>query len=139
VTIRYDPAAGGWAFDTRSGQGILRDPYGPPSARQLLTLARAGPLELRDEPGEPITKLGAARAIDRAGLVRRERCTDDEIAADILAVVAEHSGANWVEVRSRVFRAGIRLAWIRKQLVLDRRIVIRRTGQGMRLFLPEAS
>jgi hypothetical protein len=139
MSLRFDPLTG-WVFDTPNRSRPLRDPHGPPSARQLLVLARAGLLELRAEPGEPITKLGAAKAIDCAGIASRStRRTDDEIAAKILAVVAEHPGANWVEVRSRVCGAGLTLAWIRKQLVLDRRLVVRRDGQRMRLYLPGAT
>jgi hypothetical protein len=44
----------------------LTDPKGAPSGRQLLRLHHLGLLELRDTPGEPITKLDAARAIDQA-------------------------------------------------------------------------
>jgi hypothetical protein len=102
----------------------------------LVALARAGLLELRDEPGEPILKLDAARAIDRAGIARRR--TDHEIADEILAFVAEHPGTLWRDVRLNVRGASLRLAWIRKQLMLDRRLVIQRQGQGMRLYLPEA-
>ena len=104
MSLRFDPLTG-WVFDTPNGQGILRDPHGPPSARQLLVLARAGLLELRDEPGEPITKLGAARAVDRAGIAsRRAQRTDAEIADEILAVVAECPGANWGPGRPPVAR-----------------------------------
>jgi hypothetical protein len=137
VSLRFNHATKAWEFSAAGSWCALRNPYGPPSARQLLVLARAGLLELRDEPGEPITKLGAARAVDRAGIARRR--TDDEIADEILAYVAEHPGANWGQVRSRVRCAGLRAAWIRKELALDRRLVIRRKGQGMRLYLPKAS
>jgi hypothetical protein len=134
--LRFDPVRAGWVFNTPSGPRLLRNPHGPPSARQLLALSRAGLLELRDEPGEALTKLCAARAIDRAGIARRR--TDDEIADEILAYVAEHPGTLWRDVRLNVRGASLRLAWVRKQLALDRRLVIRREGQGMRLYLPEA-
>jgi hypothetical protein len=140
MSLRFNHTTKAWEFSTGDGWCALHNPYGTPSARQLLVLARAGLLELRDEPGEPLTKLAAAKAIDRAGIAsRRGQRTDDEIASEILAVVAEFPGANWGQVRSRVRCAGLRAAWIRKELALDRRLVIRREGQGMRLYLPEAS
>lgn len=139
MSLRFNHSTKAWEFSTVDGWCALHNPYGSPSARQLLTLARGGLLELREAPAEPLTKLAAAKAIDRAGIASRmPRRTDDEIADEILAYVAEHPGTNWTTVRSRVCGAGIRLAWIRKQLALDRRLVIRREGQGMRLFLPEA-
>ena len=49
------------------GDGLRRPfeaPHGPPTARQLLPLAHLGLLELRDEPGRPLTKLVCARALD---------------------------------------------------------------------------
>jgi hypothetical protein len=140
VSLRLNHSTKAWEFSAGDGWCALRNPYGSPSARKLLALSRAGLIELCDEPGEPLTKLDAARAIDRAGIASpRARRTDDEIAAEILAVVAECPGGNWIEVRSRVRGTGARLAWIRKELVLDRRLVIRREGQGMRLFLPETA
>ena len=65
MTLRYDPAARGWWFETPSGWRVLKDPDGPPTGRQLLRLAHAGLLELRDEPGRPVTKLDCAKALDR--------------------------------------------------------------------------
>ena len=65
MTLHYDPAAGGWWFDTTTGPRVIRDPEGPPTGRQLLKLAHAGLLAVRDTPGEPLTKLDCARALDR--------------------------------------------------------------------------
>jgi hypothetical protein len=133
MSLRFNHSTKAWEFSASDGWCALRNPYGPPSARQLLALSRAGLLELRDEPGEPITKLGAAWAIDRAGIARRR--TDDELADEILAYVAEHPGTLWRDVRLNVRGASVRLAWIRKQLMLDRRLFIQRQGQAMRLYL----
>ena len=65
MTLVYDPAAGGWWFETPTGPRMLKDPDGAPSGRQLLRLAYLGLLKIRDEPGRPLTKLDAALAIDR--------------------------------------------------------------------------
>lgn len=64
MTLRYVSELG-WTFDTPQGPRTLRDPDGPPTARQLLRLAHVGLLELRPVPGRPLSKLDAARAIDR--------------------------------------------------------------------------
>ena len=63
-SLIFDPGLDGWVFETPTGPRILKNPDGPPTGRQLLRLAHAGLLEIRDEPGRPLTKLDAARAID---------------------------------------------------------------------------
>jgi hypothetical protein len=65
MTLYYDPSAGGWQFETPTGPRVLKDPNGAPTGRQLLRLAHAGLLEIRSEPGPPLSKLDAAIAIDR--------------------------------------------------------------------------
>lgn len=65
MSLRYDPLAG-WVFDVDGEVRAIREPDGLPSGRQLLWLCAHGLLELRDEPGAPVTKLAAARAIDEA-------------------------------------------------------------------------
>ena len=64
-SLIYDPELDGWVFETPVGVRVLNNPDGPPTGRQLLRLAHAGLLEIRDEPGRPLTKLAAALAIDR--------------------------------------------------------------------------
>jgi hypothetical protein len=88
---RHALVTGGWQFDTPSGPRLLRDPDGPPTSRQLLLLAHRALLELRDEPGEPLTKLDAAQAIERVG-VGRPRRTDAEVAIELLAAAREYPG-----------------------------------------------
>lgn len=65
MTLRHDPETGVWEFMTETGPRTLGDPEGPPTGRQLLRLAYLGLLEIRDKPDRPLTKLDAARAIDR--------------------------------------------------------------------------
>jgi hypothetical protein len=138
VSLVFDHSMRTWQFSVGGSCRTLRDPYGAPSARQLLLLAHRGLLEFRDEPGEPLTKLAAAKAIDRTEIVSGRTRTNEDIALEILAVVAECPGANWVEVRSRIRGANVRLPWIRKELALDRRLIVRHEGMRMRLYLPEA-
>ena len=64
--IRLDPATGSYQFQHGTGWRTLSDPHGPATARQLLRLNREGLLELRTTPGEPLTKLDTAHAIDQA-------------------------------------------------------------------------
>ncbi len=64
--LRYDPELGGSTFDTPTGPRLLKDPGGPPTGRQLLKLAHAGLLAVRDEPGPRVSKLDAALALDHA-------------------------------------------------------------------------
>jgi hypothetical protein len=64
MTLEYDPALDGWWFETPTGRRVLKDPDGPPTGRQLLRLAHLGLLEIRAEPGRPLSKLDCARAID---------------------------------------------------------------------------
>ena len=64
--IRYDPATGSHQFQHGDQWRTLTDPHGPATARQLLRLNREGLLELRTTPGEPLTKLDTAHAIDQA-------------------------------------------------------------------------
>jgi hypothetical protein len=61
VTLRQN--ANGWEFWSGTGWRQLSDPRALPTARQLLRLAAEGLLELRDRPGEPLTKLECAEAI----------------------------------------------------------------------------
>jgi hypothetical protein len=136
VSLVYDPLIGGWVFQTPSGPRVLRDPDGLPTGRQLRLLAHRGLLEIRDEPAEPLTKVVAALAIEGAGAVQPLR-TDAELAVDLLEAVREHPGSSWGEIRAHVHGAHARLAWIRKQLLRDGRLVIVREGQRMGLYVPE--
>lgn len=69
MTLRHVPAHDAWVFDPDDGSGklrTLREPHGPPTRGQLRRLMELGLLEIRDVPGQPFTKLDAARAIDQA-------------------------------------------------------------------------
>ena len=70
MALRRDPVTDSWMFPFGDGWRTLSDPLGLPTARQLLKLNRLGLLGLRAAPDEPVSKLDAALAIDRA---RRER------------------------------------------------------------------
>lgn len=65
MTLRFDPERGAWLFDVDGQERELKNPDGPPSGRQLLLLAHRGLLAIRTTPGAPLTKLDAAKAIDR--------------------------------------------------------------------------
>jgi hypothetical protein len=65
MTVRYDPTTSEWMFQYGDGWRKLEAPHGSPTARQLLRLNHLGRLQIRDEPGEPVTKLDAALALDR--------------------------------------------------------------------------
>lgn len=64
MTLRFNPDA--WMFPFGDGWRTLAEPQGPPTARQLLRLAHLGLLEIRDTPGETITKLDCAQALELA-------------------------------------------------------------------------
>lgn len=64
--VRYDSQNKAWLFEGADGWRVLRNPDGPPTARQLAALARAGLLALRDMPGPPLSKLDATKALDAA-------------------------------------------------------------------------
>ena len=66
MTLRYNADTGAWMLPFGDGWRTLTVPNGAPSCRQLLRLSHLGLLELRDTPGQPITKLDAAHAIDQA-------------------------------------------------------------------------
>jgi hypothetical protein len=63
--IRHHPHHG-YQFQHGTEWRTLQDPHGPPTNQQLARLNRDGLLEIRTTPGQPLTKLDAAQAIDRA-------------------------------------------------------------------------
>jgi hypothetical protein len=64
----------GYEFRHRGRWHPLREPHAPASRAQLVVLHRDGLLRLADEPGLPLSKLEASRAI-------AARATDEEPAA----------------------------------------------------------
>jgi len=56
----------GYEFSRDDEWFAFKDPHGPASRWQLARLHRQGLLRIADEPGEPVSVLAAAVAIDAA-------------------------------------------------------------------------